>query len=158
MEVVFRGRAQEARYAKLAERQMDLTRYPHHPTMERESSPETPQDYEHLDDDMYVAKQDSECDTPPGYYEYGHILEDDHVPEYEPMPEDEPIPEYEPLPEDELIPEYEPETPTGSQEIQSEDMTDVEPEQQQPTASAESVAPRNAPPRIEHAPNQNTHG
>ncbi|XP_058745835.1 early nodulin-75-like [Vicia villosa] len=170
MEVVFRGRGQEARYAKLAERQMDLTRYPHHPTMERESSPETPQAYEHLDDDMYVAEQDSEPDTPPGYYEYGHIPEDDlepeyepmpeddHVPEYEPLPEDEPIPEYEPLPEDEPIPEYEPETPTGSQEIQSEDMTDIEPEQQQPAASAESVAPRNAPLRIDHAPNQNTHG
>src|SRR4051812_16320524 len=35
MEVVFRGRGQEARYAKLAQRQMDLTRYPHHPTMEK---------------------------------------------------------------------------------------------------------------------------
>src|SRR3954464_6358217 len=35
MEVVFHGRGQEARYAKLAERQMDLTHYPHHPTMER---------------------------------------------------------------------------------------------------------------------------
>ncbi|XP_058726239.1 early nodulin-75-like [Vicia villosa] len=107
---------------------------------------------------MYVAEQDSEPDTPPGYYENGHIPVDYLEPEYEPMPEDDHVPEYEPLPEDEPIPEYEPETPTGSQEIQSEDMTDVELEQQQPAASTESVAPRNAPPRIDPAPNQNTHG
>src|SRR3954471_1435543 len=35
MEVVFRGRGQEARFNKLAERQMDLTCYPDHPTMIR---------------------------------------------------------------------------------------------------------------------------
>src|SRR4051812_29185855 len=35
MEGFFRGRGQEARFDKLAERQMDLTRYPHHPTMIR---------------------------------------------------------------------------------------------------------------------------
>src|SRR3954471_6925739 len=33
MEVVFRGRGQEARFNKLAERQIDLTCYPHQPTM-----------------------------------------------------------------------------------------------------------------------------
>ncbi|XP_058756764.1 uncharacterized protein LOC131629985 [Vicia villosa] len=107
---------------------------------------------------MYVAEQNSDPDTPPGYYGNGHIPVDYLEPEYEPMPEDDDVPEYKPLPEDEPIPEYEPETPTGSQEIQSEDMTDVELEQQQPAASAESVAPRNAPPRIEPAPNQNAHG
>ncbi|XP_058784007.1 uncharacterized protein LOC131658764 [Vicia villosa] len=116
--------------------------------IDRESSPKTPQAYEHFDDDMHVAESKSEPDTPPGYYDM-NPPEDEPVPEYEPMPEDEPVPEYEPMPEDEPVPEYESETPTGSQEDQFEDMTDVEPEQQHPAASAEFVAPRNAPPRIE---------
>ncbi|XP_058783950.1 early nodulin-75-like [Vicia villosa] len=100
---------------------------------------------------------ESEPDTPPGYYDM-NPPEGEPVPEYEPMPEDNPVPEYEPLPEDEPVPEYEPENPTASQEDQSEDMTDVEPEQQHPAASAESLAPRNAPPRIEHAYHPVTHG
>ncbi|XP_058757385.1 early nodule-specific protein 2-like [Vicia villosa] len=122
---------------------------------DRESSPKTPEDYEHFEDDMQVSE--SEPDTPPGYYNMNHP-EGEPIPEYEPMPEDDPVPEYEPLPEDEPVPEYEPETPTGSQEDQSEGMTDVEPEQQQPAAFAESVAQRNAPPRIEHAYHPITHG
>ncbi|XP_058767815.1 uncharacterized protein LOC131641524 [Vicia villosa] len=102
-----------------------------------------------------MQASESKPDTPPRYYEHGNIPIDYLEPEYEPMPEDDHIPEYEPLPEDEPIPEYEPETPT---EEYTEDMTDVELEPQQPAASTESVNQRNAPPRIEPAPNQNTHG
>ncbi|XP_058757429.1 uncharacterized protein LOC131630695 [Vicia villosa] len=92
---------------------------------EREASLETPQAYEHFDEEMHETE--SEPDTPPGYYDQRNIPEDYLEPEYEPMPEDDHMPEYEPLPEDEPIPEYEPETPTGEY---SEDLTDVELEPQ----------------------------
>src|SRR3954468_23918967 len=101
---------------------------------EREPSPETPQAYEHFDEEMPASE--SEPETPPGYYE--------------PLPEDEPIPDYEPLPEDEPIPEYEPETPSeDSADEYTVDMTDVVLEPQQPAASTASVNQR--------MPNLNTH-
>src|SRR3954467_1505381 len=106
---------------------------------EREPSPETPQAYEHFDEEMYVSE--SEPETPPGYYE--PLPEDEPIPKYEPLPEDEPIPDYEPLSEDEPIPEYEPETPSeDSADEYTVDMTDVVLEPQQPATSTASVNQR----------------
>src|SRR3954465_5349563 len=113
---------------------------------EREPSPETPQAYEHFDEEMPASE--SEPETPPGYYE--PLPEDEPIPDYEPLPEDEPIPENEPLSDDEPIPEYEPETPSeDSADDYTVDMTEGEVEPQQPAASTASVNQR--------IPNLNTH-